>query len=96
MWEYWFEGFVIFMLLGISGRIFFMAKELRDFHDCFHRFEEQVMNPQEEVRVHEGNNLRVMGLEDFMDEFGFDPRQQVEEQEREQDNRKEIEDWDNS
>ena len=54
------------------------------------------MNPQEEVRVHEGNNLRVMGLEDFMDEFGFDPRQQVEEQEREQDNRKEIEDWDNS
>jgi len=81
------------MLLGISGRIYFMANELRDFHDCFHHFEEQVMNPQEEVRVQDGSNMRVMGLEDFMDEFGFDPRNPPE---KEEDNRKEIEDWDNS
>ncbi len=94
MWEYWFEGFVIFMLLGISGRLFFIGKELKDFHDCFHHFEEQVFNPQEEVRVHDGPNLRVMGLEDFMDEFGFDPRNPPEEEES--DNRKEIEAWDNS
>ena len=93
MWEYWFEGFVIFMLLGISGRLFFIGKELKDFHDCFHHFEEQVFNPQEEVRVHDGPNMRVMGLEDFMDEFGFDPRHPPEE---EADNRKEIEAWDNS
>ena len=72
MWDYWFEGFVIFMLLGISGRIFLMARQLENFHDCFHHFEDRVFNPQEEVHVHEGTNLRVMGLEDFMDEFGFD------------------------
>ena len=70
----WFEGFVIFMLLGISGRIFVMARQLENFHDCFHHFEDRVFNPQEEVHVHEGSNLRVMGLEEFMDEFGFDPR----------------------
>ena len=40
----------------------------------FHHFEDRVFNPQEEVHVHEGRNLRVMGLEEFMDEFGFDPR----------------------
>ena len=34
-----------------------------------------------------------MGLEAFMDEFGFDPRQLPEE--LPQDNRKEIEAWDN-
>ena len=94
MWEYWFEGFVIFMLLGISGRIFFMAKELRDFHDCFHHFEDKIFNPEDEVRVHEGSTMRVMGLEDFMDEFGFDPRQETEDEE-DPDNRKAVAEWDN-
>ena len=28
MWEYWFEAIVIFMLLGISGRIYMMGREL--------------------------------------------------------------------
>ena len=94
MWEYWFEGFVIFMLLGISGRIFFMAKELRDFHDCFHYFEDKVFNPEDEVRVHEGSSMRVMGLEDFMDEFGFAPRQEIEDEE-DPDNCKAVAEWDN-
>tara|TARA_B100002019_G_scaffold29985_1_gene23954 strand:+ start:9896 stop:10180 length:285 start_codon:yes stop_codon:yes gene_type:complete len=93
MWEYWFEAIVIFMLLGISGRLYKMGRELSDFHDCFHHFEEQLMNPQDEVHVDDGKRLRVMGLEDFMDEFGFDPRQPPEEVF--QDNRKEIEAWDN-
>ena len=35
MWEYWFEAIVIFMLLGISGRIYMMGRELSDFHDYF-------------------------------------------------------------
>ena len=96
MWEYWFEAIVIFMLLGISGRIFFMAKELREFHDCFHRFEEQVINSQEEVHVDDGKRLRVMGLEEFVDEFGFDPRQPPVDEGDAPDNRKEIAEWDNS
>jgi len=95
MWEYWFEAVVIFMLLGISGRIYMMSRELTDFHDCFHRFEEQVMNPQEQVHVEDGKNLRVMGLEDFMDEFGFDPRNPPVEK-SDTDNRKEIAEWDNT
>ena len=82
------------MLLGISGRIFFMAKELRDFHDCFHYFEDKVFNPEDEVRVHEGSSMRVMGLEDFMDEFGFDPRQEIEDEE-DPDNCKAVAEWDN-
>ena len=91
----WFEGFGIFMLLGISGRIFVMARQLENFHDCFHHFEDRVFNPQEEVHVHEGSNLRVMGLEEFMDEFGFDPRPEDIEEEDE-DNRRAIEEWDNA
>ena len=99
MWDYWFESIVIFMLFGISARIWFMARHLEYFHDCFHHFEDRVFNPQEEVHVHEGSNLRVMGLEDFMDEFGFDPRNhtpEMELEETDEDNRKAIEEWDNA
>ncbi len=94
MWEYWFEAIVILMLLGISGRIYMMSRELSDFHDCFHHFEERVMNPQEEIHVDDGRNLRVMGLEEFMDEFGFDPRNPPQEDE-DPDNRKAVAEWDN-
>ncbi len=91
----WFEGFVIFMLFGISARIWFMARHLEQFHDCFHHFEDRVFNPQEEVHVDDGRTVRVMGLEDFMDEFGFDPRH-AEDEETDEDNRKAIEEWDNA
>ena len=94
MWEYWFEGFVIFMLLGISGRIFLMARHLERFHDSFLHFEDKIFNPEDEVRVHEGSTMRVMGLEDFMDEFGFDPRQEIEDEE-DPDNRRAVAEWDN-
>lgn len=75
MWDYWFEAIVLFMLFGISGRIWFLARHLDEVHDCLHNFEERVFDP-EQVQVQEGGNLRVMGLEDFMDEFGFDPRKE--------------------
>ena len=98
MWDYWFEGVVIFMLLGISGRIFLMARQLENFHDCFHHFEDRVFNQDEEVHVDDGRTVRVMGLEDFMDEFGFDPRHAESEdmEEDDEDNRKAIEEWDNA
>lgn len=94
MWDYWFEAIVIFMLLGISGRIYLMGRELKDFHDCFHHFEEHLMNPQEQVHVDDGKKLRVMGLEEFMDEFGFDPREGQPAEEHKA-NAAEIEAWDN-
>ena len=94
MWDYWFEIFVIFMLLGISVRIYFMGKELKEFHDCFHHFEEHLVNPQDQVHVDDGKNLRVMGLEEFMDEFGFDPRESPP-QEKDKANSEEIDAWDN-
>jgi hypothetical protein len=94
MWDYWFEVFVIFMLLGISVRIYFMGKELKEFHDCFHHFEENLVNPQDQVHVDDGKNLRVMGLEEFMDEFGFDPRESPP-QEKDKANSEEIDAWDN-
>jgi len=94
MWDYWFEIIVIFMLLGISGRIYFMGRELTEFHDCFHHFEEHLMNPQDQVHVDDGKNLRVMGLEEFMDEFGFDPRESPSQQ-KDKANSEEIDAWDN-
>ncbi len=94
MWDYWFEAIVLFMLFGISGRIWFLARHLDEVHDCLHNFEEQVFDP-EQVHVNEGNNLRVMGLEDFMDEFGFDPRKEPLDEE-ESANTAAIEAWDNA
>jgi hypothetical protein len=95
MWDYWFEVIVIFMLLGISGRIYFMGRELKHFHDCFHIFAERVFSQDDEVHVGDGKNMRVMGLEEFMDEFGFDPRGEPPAQEHKA-NAAEIEAWDNS
>ncbi|MBP98507.1 hypothetical protein CMK18_21360 [Candidatus Poribacteria bacterium] len=97
MWDYWFEAITLFMLFGISGRIWFLARHLEEVHDCLHIFEDRVFNTDEEVHVHEGSNLRVMGLEDFMDEFGFDPRkQETPDTVREKANTSEIDAWDNS
>ena len=95
MWDFWFEFVVILGLLGIFVRLHYIAKELSDFHDCFHHFEEQLMNPQDEVHVDDGKNLRVMGLEEFMDEFGFDPRNPSVDDEDDPDNRKAVAEWDN-
>lgn len=94
MWEFWFEFVVIFALLGIFIRLHYVAQELKEFHDCFHHFEEQLMNPQDEVHVDDGKTLRVMGLEEFMDEFGFDPRESPS-QEKDKSNSEEIDAWDN-
>jgi hypothetical protein len=52
------------------------------------------MSPQEQVHVDDGKNLRVMGLEEFMDEFGFDPRESPP-QEKDKANSEEIDAWDN-
>ncbi len=95
MWEFWFEFVVILALLGIFVRLHYVAKELSDFHDCFHHFEERLMNPQDEVHVDDGRNLRVMGLEEFMDEFGFDPRKPPMDEGDDPDNRKAVAEWDN-
>ncbi len=94
MWDYWFEGIVIFMLLGISARVFLLARHLDEVHDCLHNFEERAFDP-EQVHIHEWSNLRVMGLEDFMDEFGFDPRNEALDEE-EPSNTAAIEAWDNA
>jgi hypothetical protein len=53
------------------------------------------MSPQEQVHVDDGKNLRVMGLEEFMDEFGFDPRGEQPAEEHKA-NAAEIDAWDNS
>ena len=96
MWDYWFEAITLFMLFGISGRIWFLARHLDEVHDCLHNFEERAFNTDDEVRVHEGSNLRVLGLEEFMDEFGFDPRKEETPSTDEKASASEIDAWDNS
>ena len=84
------------MLFGISGRIWFLARHLDEVHDCLHNFEERAFNTDDEVRVHEGSNLRVLGLEEFMDEFGFDPRKEETPSTEKKANSSEIDAWDNA
>ena len=96
MWEYWFEAIVIFMLLGISGRVFLLARRFEDFHNCFQHFEERVFSQDHEVHVDDGKSMRVMGLEQFMDEFGFDPREAETPDTAGKANTSEIDAWDNS
>ena len=96
MWDYWFEAIVIFMLLGISGRVFLLARYFSHFNECFQRFEERVFNQEDEVHVGDGKSMRVMGLEEFMDEFGFDPREAETPATDRKANASEIDAWDNS
>ena len=90
-----FEAVVLLFLVGIYLRLWFVARHLAELHDCFHIFEDRVFNQEHEVHVQEGSNLRVMGLEDFMDEFGFDPRNEPLDEE-ESANTAAIEAWDNA
>lgn len=93
-WEMIWRVFVVFMLLGIAGRMFFMRRELNAFHECFHDFESRIFpEGMENPNTGEGM-MRVMGLEEFMEEFGFDPRQS--EDEALEANIAAISEWDNA
>ena len=94
MWEYWFEAIVLVALLGIWYRVRGIHREVGDLHDCFHHFESIVFD-EEQVEVTEGRKLRVLELEEFMDEFGFDPRKPPLDEE-ESSNTAAIEAWDNA
>ncbi len=81
--------FVAFMLFGIAGRIFFMRRELNEFHACFHDMESRIFpdSPTKEG----SSSARVLTLEEFITEFGFDPRQS-----EESDNSAAVAEWDNA
>ncbi len=98
MWDYWFEAIVLFMLFGISGRIWFLARHLDEVHDCLHNLEDRIFNEDDEIQVQDGQgNVRIMGLEQFMEEFGFDPREQEPQNaEIDEANKKAIDEWDNA
>ncbi|MBO58418.1 MAG: hypothetical protein CMA77_05435 [Euryarchaeota archaeon] len=97
MATYWFEGIILVFLVGIYARLWFISRHLDEIHDCLHHFEERAFRQDDEVQVEMPNgNLRVMGLEEFMDEFGFDPRQEEPPTTEEiETNVSEIEAWDN-
>jgi|TARA_R110000824_G_scaffold10078_7_gene44757 hypothetical protein len=96
MWDYWFEVITLFMLFGISGRIWFLARHLGEVHDCLHYLEDRIFN-EDEVQVNDAQgNLRVMALEEFVDEFGFDPRDKEPQTTDEKASASEIEAWDNA
>ena len=93
-WELIWRAFVVFMLLGIAGRMFFLRRELNEFRECFHAFESRIF-PEGMVNPQTGEGvMRVLGLDEFIEEFGFDPRQS--EDEALEANVAAVSEWDNA
>ena len=93
----YFEGIIIIFFVSMYARLWFIARHLERIHDCLHNFEERAFRQEDEVQVELPNgNLRVMGLEEFMDEFGFDPRkEETPTTEEIEANVSEVDAWDN-
>jgi hypothetical protein len=81
--------FVAFMLFGIAGRVFFMHRELNEFHDCFQDMESRIFSKT--PTTDGSSSARVLTLEEFITEFGFDPRHSTE-----SDNSAAVAEWDNA
>lgn len=88
-WQLIWQFFVVFMLLGISGRLFLLRRKVEEIYDFCQRLEVGV-NPMSDM-VGEGR-MRVLDLEQFIAEFGFDPRQEAEDA----DNSAAVAEWDNA
>tara|TARA_R110001583_G_scaffold90085_1_gene231614 strand:+ start:218 stop:520 length:303 start_codon:yes stop_codon:yes gene_type:complete len=98
MWDYWFEAIVLAFLVGIYARLWFAIREIACMHEALHDIHDHVFMQTGEVQVRDGENFHVMELEEFMDRFGFDPRQNEEtpDTEDKKASASEIDAWDNA
>lgn len=85
--------FVVFMLLGIAGRLFFLRRLVEAFNQRVMELESALM-PSGMMDINGLGKMRVVGLEEFIEEFGFDPRQT--EDETLEANVAAVAEWDNA
>ena len=69
----WLSYIIIFFLVGIYARSWFVIRDMKCIHDLVHEIHDHVFMQTGVVQVGDGENFHVMGLDDFVDRFGFDP-----------------------
>tara|TARA_R110000751_G_scaffold304798_1_gene420545 strand:- start:313 stop:609 length:297 start_codon:yes stop_codon:yes gene_type:complete len=71
----WLPYIIIFFLVGFYARLWFLIRDIKCIHDLVHEIHDHVFMKTGDVQVGDGENFHVLSLEDFMDRFGFDPRE---------------------
>ena len=92
----WLPYIIIFFLVGIYARLWFLVRDMKGIHDLVHEIHDHVFLKPNHVQVGDGDSFHVMDLEEFMDRFGFDPRQEKTPATDEKAGASEIEAWDNA
>ena len=93
----WLPYIIIFLLVGMYARLWFVVRDMKCIHDLVHDLHDHVFMKPSDVQVSDGENFHVMELEEFMDKFGFDPREGGETPTTdEKASASEIEAWDNA
>jgi len=82
--------------MGMYARLWFVMREIKCIHDLVHEIHDHVFMKPNDIQVSDGDNFHVMELEEFMDKFGFDPRQEKTPATDEKASASEIEAWDNA
>ncbi len=93
----WLPYLIVFFLVGLYARLWFVVRDMKCIHDLVHEIHDHVFMKPSDVQVSDGENFHVMELEEFMDKFGFDPREGEETPTTdEKASASEIEVWDNA
>ena len=91
----WLLYIIIFFLVGIYARSWFVIRDMKCIHDLVHEIHDHVFMKPNDVQVGDGDSFHVMDLEEFMDRFGFDPTEQEPDNSDKVDTAT-IEAWDNA
>ena len=94
----WIEIIPIIFVMGIYGRLWFLIRDFKALYTMVSDMHDHVFMKTGDVQVGDGDNFQVLSLDEFMDRFGFDPRdeQTPATDEKKKASSSEIEAWDNS
>ena len=93
----WLPYLIIFLLVGLYARLWFVVRDMKCIHDLVHDLHDHVFMKTDEVQVNDGENFHIMGLEEFKDRFGFDPRgEETPSTDEKKASASEIDAWDNA
>lgn len=93
----WLPYIIIFLLVGMYARLWFVVRDMKCIHDLVHEIHDHVFMKPNDIQVSDGDNFHVMDLEEFMDRFGFDPRdEETPATDEKKASASEIDAWDNA
>jgi hypothetical protein len=77
MWiDYWFEVTVLMFFISIYVRMWFVMRDFKYLYNKVNELHAHVFMEPGDIQVGDGDNYQVMSLEQFKDQFGFDPTEE--------------------